>query len=207
MPNSDSIQVLAIDSDEARRRVLKQFLAAGSGVNLAGEADDGAEALAKLNESKIDVVLVDLAGHDDDAMKLAPRIKEMHPGVRVLIITASDTPDDIFAAMDAGADGYLLRGPLSQDLVMAISSVRLGTVWLDPRIARQVLDVMASAAYSEKGRILPTGLLPMPLMPDERELLNQVAGSNCVDGVCMIDADFMKKLKRFAPRTPQDSSH
>jgi DNA-binding NarL/FixJ family response regulator len=204
--SSDSIQVLAIDSDAERRRALKEFLAGSSDVRLASEAANGTEALTKLSESKIDVVLVDLAAHDENTIKLAPQIKQSHPTVRVLITTASDTPEDIFAAMDAGADGYLLRGPLSQDLVMAISSVRLGTVWLDPRIARQVLDVMATAAYSEKGRILPTGLLPMPLMPDERDLLHQVAGSNCVDGVCMVDPDFMKKLKRFAPRTAHGPS-
>lgn len=158
-----------------------------------------AEALQKLEDKHLDIVLLDLAGQDEHAIELTRQIRKSHPTVRVLVTTASNKPEDIFAAMDAGADGYVLKGN-RRGLEMAIRSLRLGTVWLDPGIAQQVLEAMVQASSSgSKKRTLPTGLLTIPLMPDERELLSAVASSSCVDGVCMVDPSFVKKLRRFAP--------
>ena len=102
--------------------------------------------------------------------------------------------------MDAGADGYVLKGN-NQGVEAAIRTVRLGAVWLDPGIATQVLEaiVTESSSHKIKTRTLPTGYMPIPLLPEEKAVLNKVAGSNCVDGVCMIDPEFLKKLKRFDP--------
>ena len=178
---------------------MREFLAAISGVSLTDEATNRSEALQKLKTNPVDVVLLEVAAQDVDAIELTRQIRQSHPSVRVLITTASNQPEDIFAAMDAGADGYVLKGN-HKGLEMAIRSLKLGTVWLDPGIAQQVLEAMVTASSSSsKKRTLPTGLLSIPLMPDEKELLNAVASSNCVDGVCMVDPAFVRKLRRFGP--------
>jgi len=199
MASSTSIQVLSIVSNDDSRLNLREFLAAISGVSLTDEATNRSEALQKLKTNPVDVVLLEVAAQDVDAIELTRQIRQSHPSVRVLITTASNQPEDIFAAMDAGADGYVLKGN-HKGLEMAIRSLKLGTVWLDPGIAQQVLEAMVTASSSSsKKRTLPTGLLSIPLMPDEKELLNAVASSNCVDGVCMVDPAFVRKLRRFGP--------
>jgi DNA-binding NarL/FixJ family response regulator len=198
MANSAPIQVLAIVGNDESRHTWRQFFAGVQGVSLADEASSEAEALQKLDDKHLDVVLLDLSLHNVDAIQLTKKIRQLHPSVRVLISTGFRRASDIFAALDAGADGYVLKGN-DKGLELALSSLRLGTVWLDPGIATQVLDAMMSPAGLGSTRTLPTGLMPIPLFPHEKDLLNKVAASNCADGICMVDPDFVKKLRRFAP--------
>ncbi len=198
MTNSNtSIQVLSVDSHDESRLALQEFFAAIPDLQLAAQAANASEALAALDEKAIDVAIVDLSLVGEDGVQLTKEIKNLYRGVRVLIFTASDSPDDIFSAMDAGADGYVLKDNLTRVLETAIRSVRLGAVWLDPGIARQVLQVVQTPT-TKTSRILPTGLMTVPLLPDERSILHEVASSNCVDGVCMVDPDFVRKLRRFS---------
>lgn len=201
MASSAPIQILSIESDDHTRLALRTFLAETPGMSLSGEAINATEALSKLKEKHIDVVLLDLAGQNLDHIDLMRQIRAAHPSARVLIFTATETANDIFTALDAGADGYVLKGSVFDRLENAIRSVRLGTVWLDPGIAKQVLEITAAGPNSASPRELPTGLLRIPLNPDEKALLSEVASSNCVDGVCQIDPSFLKKLRRFAPAT------
>ncbi len=196
MSNHNSLQLLSVESNDASRSALKETLSKIPDFVLAAEATNAADVLQKLQSLKIDVVLLGLPDVDD-AIVLSKQIRQSCPGVRVLIFTASDSPDDIFAAMDAGADAYVLKENLSKVLENAIRSARLGAVWLDPGIARQVLQVM-EAPPAEPSRILPTGFLRMPLMPHEKSILSEVAAGDCKDGVCLVDPAFLRKLKRFS---------
>jgi DNA-binding NarL/FixJ family response regulator len=200
MDSSESIQVLAMMGNAESRLALREFLAGIQGVSLADEAINDAEALQTLSDKHVDVVLLDLSLRDVNAIELTRQIRQSHPTVRVLISTAFRRATDIFSAMDAGADGYVLKGN-EKGLEVAIRTVRLGAVWLDPGIATQVLEVMVSktALGNPVTRTLPTGRMPIPLWPQEKDLLNEVAGSSCADGVCMVDPAFIKKLRRFAP--------
>jgi DNA-binding NarL/FixJ family response regulator len=188
-----------VDSDDQNRAGLQSLLSKLSGLTVVAHTAGAAQALEVLRDKPVDVALLDLTSADRSGIELTKQIRQSHPGVRVLIITASDSPDDIFDAMDAGADGYLLKGNASNVLEHAIGSVKLGTVWLDPDIAKQVLQVVETR-NSTTARVLPTGLMILPLMPDEKTLLAEVASSSCVDGVCMVDPSFVKKLRRFSTR-------
>ncbi len=196
MTSQTSIQVLVLASDDENRLALHDFFFNKPGLTLAAEAANASEASLCLNTKHVDVALLELGAQDTDGVELTRQIRKSHPTVRVLISTASNTPENIFAVMDAGADGYVLKGN-DIGLEKAISTVRLGTVWLDPGIAAQVLEAMVSAPPST--RVLQTGMMTLPLMPDEKQLLNQVAASNCTDGVCMVDPSFVRNLRRFAP--------
>lgn len=201
MAGSTSIQVLSVVGNDESSRCLRELLRGLRGVSLADEASSEAEVLQKLGDKHVDVVLLDLSLPDVDTIRLTQQIRQSHPAVRVLISTAFRRASDIFSALDAGADGYVLKGN-NKGLESAIGSVRLGAVWLDPGIAKQVLDAMAAPTALDKQakRTLPTGVMPIPLWPHEKDLLNKVAASNCADGVCMVDPSFVKKLRRFAPQ-------
>lgn len=198
MAPSASIQVLNILSNDASSRAIQTFLSALQGIAITSEASSQEETLRILADQKVDVVLLNLPAQNVDGIELTRQIRKLHPSVRVLISTANNKPEDIFAAMDAGADGYVLEGN-ETGLEMAIRSVRLGTVWFDPGIAAQVLDTIVSASSNSSTRILQTGLLVLPLMPEDKSLLSNVAASSCKDGICMVDPSFVKKLRRYAP--------
>lgn len=196
MTSQPSILVLVVASNEEDRRTLRDFLLEKPGLSLAEEASNNEEALQCLNTKLVDVALLELEAQNAEGIELTRQIRKAHPTVRVLISTDSKTPEGIFALMDAGADGYVLKGN-DVGLEKAISTVRLGAVWLDPGIAAQVLEAMVSAPPST--RVLQTGMMTLPLMPDESQLLSEVATSSCTDGVCMVDPSFIRKLRRFAP--------
>lgn len=197
MSAQNPIQILSVQSDDESRSSLQATLQHIQDVELIAQASDATEALQKLDDRIIDLVLLDLGLSDTNGIDLTKQIRKRHPNVRLLVITASDQPDDIFAAMDAGADGYILKGSIAKALDMSIRSVRLGAVWLDPAIAKQVLLVMEHKA-SIPTRMLPTGVMTIPLLPEEQTVLFEVASSSCVDGVCMVDPSFVAKLTRFS---------
>lgn len=200
MSNQSTIEILYVEGDSQSGQALKGRLAIYPDFKLVAEANTSLEALEKLRDKQFDLALIELSEHDANSIDLIKLIRQLRPNVRVVIVTASDSPDDIFAALDAGADAYVLKGTHSDALGMAIRTARLGTVWLDPGIAKAILDSMDSTSTGKKlTRVLPTGLLTIPLLPEEESVLNDVAGSSCKDGVCMVDLDFIKKLRRLSP--------
>lgn len=194
---NNRITVLSVENNDSDLLAVRSFLIQIDGLHLV-EATNGADALQQLKDSAVDVALIDV-GSPDENVQLTKVIRQSHPSVRVIIFTSADTPEDIFTAMDAGADGYVLKGIFTKALETALRSVRLGAVWLDPGIATQVLKVIETAHTSRSSRTLPTGILTIPLMPEEKSMLSEVAGGECKDGVCMVDPSFIKKLRRFAP--------
>lgn len=195
--DNNQITVLSVENNESDLLAVRAFLLQIPGLKLL-EASNAEDAMNRLLEAAVDVALID-AGSPNANVQLTKSIRQAHPTVRVIIFTSADTPEDIFAAMDAGADGYVLKGAFTAALETALRSVRLGAVWLDPGIANQVLKVIETAHTSRPSRTLPTGIMTIPLMPEEKSLLHEVAGGECKDGVCMVDPSFIKKLRRFAP--------
>lgn len=199
MSDQNTIRVLSIESNADGTHSLHDHLSKIPGLVIAADATNAADALQKLQAHAIDMAVLDMGSHDMDGIGLIKQIRQSNPTVRVLVVTASDAPEDIFASMDAGADAYVLKGNVSAAVEPAIRSARLGAVWLDPGIANQVLLAMETPTSAPPSRILPTGYLRMPVLPDEKSLLMAVAASSCTDGVCMVDPSFVKKLKRFSP--------
>jgi two-component system, NarL family, response regulator LiaR len=201
MSNQPRLHILSVQPNHESRLALQKALSSISDFHLVGEAANELDLLQKLQESQVDVVMLGLP--EVDAVGLTKQIRKTNSSIRVLIITGSDSPDDIFAAMDAGADAYILKNSIPNVIELAIRSARSGAVWLDPGIAKQVLEVV-EAPPAEPSRILPTGFLRMPLMPNEKSILSEVASGNCKDGVCMVDPSFIRKLKRFSSSAPHN---
>jgi two-component system NarL family response regulator len=111
----DPIRVLIADDHALFRRALEMVLKKEPGIELVGQASDGAEAVRMAGESLPDVVLMDIRMPKITGIEAARRVKEAAPSVKVVMLTVSDEEEDLFDATRAGASGYLLKGiPLDE---------------------------------------------------------------------------------------------
>lgn len=198
MTESPPVNVLSLESDQSIRSSIRALFEGLSDMTLSAEAETVEQARIILERGEVDLILIDLA--EPDSIAFITEIRTRFKTVKVAVVTASDEPGDIFSAMDAGADAYVLKANLNESLENAIRCARLLQVWLDPGLARQVLQVIESSTTSKSSRVLPTGLMILPLLPEDKSLLEQVASNEqCEGGVCMVDASFLKKLRRYGP--------
>jgi DNA-binding NarL/FixJ family response regulator len=192
--NAEKLEIFFVEDNDVIRFALKSMLRRIPDFSVVGEAANGLSALEQLPRLEPGVILVDIGLPDIDGIDLTKEIKLVMPDSRVLMLTASEDESDIFDALDAGADGYLLKADYGRNLETAIRSVRLGAVWLDPAIARLVLR----ATERPLSKRQQTKVEPIALSHEERTVLGHVAEANCLDGVCLVDPGFVKKLRRFA---------
>ena len=191
MPEPKVTDICFVEDNEVIRFCLRTFLKKIPDFNVVGEAADGPSGLQLITDTNPEVAVIDIGLPGINGIELTKELKAKVPELKVLILTASDSEQDIFAALDAGADGYVLKGDYSTNLEVAIRSVRVGAVWLDPGIARQVLKATQRPSHPS---LPPTA----PLSKREESTLNEVANSSCHDGVCLVDPKFLRKLKRFS---------
>ena len=118
-------------------------LGAHEGMDVVGEAADGAEAIAAVAELKPDVVVMDVRMPVMDGVEATAAITAEHPDVRVLILTTFDLDEYAFAALRAGASGFLLKNVPPEELVAAIRTVASGDAVVAPRVTRRLLETFA----------------------------------------------------------------
>lgn len=139
---SDPLKVLVVDDHELVRTGLRGVLSINEGFDVVAEAGDGVQALAALELHNPDVVVMDLQMAGMGGIEATRRIMERRPTTAVLVVTMFDDDDSVFAAMAAGASGYLLKGADRDELKSAVRSVGLGQVVLGPGVAQKVLRRM-----------------------------------------------------------------
>jgi DNA-binding NarL/FixJ family response regulator len=110
-----------------------------------GEAENGLQAVEKVEQLNPDIVLMDVGMPIMDGIEAARKIKEKHEQVRVVMLTSHDSESDIFASLAAGAGGYCLKDTPPERLYQAVRSVQAGDVWLDAVIAAKILRQYSSA--------------------------------------------------------------
>jgi two-component system, NarL family, response regulator LiaR len=201
MPDSKTVNLFSVEDNQVISFRLRAFLKQIGDFNLLGEATSGYEAVEQILQLKPDVVLVDIGLPDLDGINVTRRIKTALPGTRVLMLTASEDAKDIFESLDAGADGYVLKGNYSISLEMAIRSVQIGSVWLDPAIAKMVVRRTRKTV-----EIAPVQADTFASEAIDR--LDHVAASNCKDGVCLVEPEFMQKLRQLnrSPASAESTS-
>ena len=137
------IRVVIVNDQPLVRAGFRMVLGAQPDMTVAGEAADGAEALRLLRHTEADVVVMDIRMPVMDGVAATRRLCAEPGGPRVLVLTTFDTDEDAFAALQAGASGFLLKNAPPQDLLAAIRVVATGDAVVAPRITRRLLDRFA----------------------------------------------------------------
>lgn len=134
------IRVLTVEDHSMTRLGLRIALEKSENIEIAGEASDGVTAVDIAVKEKPDVILMDIGLPYMDGITATEKIKEALPNTRILIYTSRENDEDVFSALSAGADGYIMKGTEADKLISALTAVAEGTAWLDPAIARLVLS-------------------------------------------------------------------
>lgn len=128
------------------REGTRQLLEREADLEVVGEAADGAQAVALVERLRPDVAIMDISMPVMTGIEATRQIKASHPNTAILILTAYDDDQYIFALLEAGAAGYLLKDVPSAEVVRAVRSVHAGEPVLHPAIARKVLARFAASA-------------------------------------------------------------
>lgn len=151
----ESHRVLVADDHDDFRRGLEALLAAAPSVEVVGTAADGAMAVALALELQPDVVLMDLHMPRVNGIDATAQIVRSSPHIGVLVLTMMEDEESVFAAVRAGARGYLLKGARRGEIVRAVQAVGAGEVIFGPGIADRVMTYFSSARTRPVGDAFP----------------------------------------------------
>ncbi|MDQ3864878.1 MAG: response regulator transcription factor [Actinomycetota bacterium] len=167
----ERIRVLIADDHPFFRDGLRVLLEATPDTELVGEATDGDQVVTLAAELKPDVILMDLRMPGLGGIEATRKVLEETPETAVLVVTMVEDDDSVFAAMRAGARGYLLKGADKDEMLLAIRAVARGEAVFGPGIARRLIQYFSSPASSRTPRC---SIFP-ELTDREREILDLVA--------------------------------
>jgi len=142
------IKILLAEDHVIVREGTRQLIQREPDMEVVGEAGDGEEAIELANKLHPDVVIMDIAMPRLNGIEATKRIKVLHPAISILILTAYDNDQYIFAILEAGAAGYLLKNVRGRELIDAIRAVYAGESVLYPTIARRVIRQLVSPVSS-----------------------------------------------------------
>ncbi|MFI0815827.1 response regulator [Streptomyces sp. NPDC021098] len=167
---SGAPRVLVADDEELIRTGFRLILSS-RGIEVIGEAADGVEAIAEAERLHPDVVLMDIRMPNLDGLEAAKRVLRLLPECRVLMLTTFDLDRYVYAALAAGASGFLLKDVTAAHLAAAVRLVNTGDALLAPSITRRLVERYATthAATVERTPAVHRDLAP--LTPREREVL------------------------------------
>jgi len=172
---AEPIRVLIADDHERFRRGLKMVLEAEDGMEVVAEAADGAEAVARVEELAPDVILMDVRMPNTNGIEATRTIREAFPATRIIMLTVSDDEDDLFDAVKAGANGYLLKEVSIEEVADAVRAVVQGQSLISPSMAAKLISEFGSLAAVTKPDEEPDPATSPSLSDRELEVLKRVA--------------------------------
>jgi DNA-binding NarL/FixJ family response regulator len=184
---SPPLRVLLADDHPVFRRGLRALLSSLEETVVVGEASDGADAVRLAAELAPDVVVMDLSMPGMNGVEATRGIVEDRSNTAVLVLTMSEDDDSVFAAMRAGARGYLVKGSDTDEVVAAIMAVGRGDAIFGPTVAQRILSFLTRPLSAYDEQMFPE------LSHREREVLDLIA-----TGVS--NADIAKRLS-LSPKT------
>jgi DNA-binding NarL/FixJ family response regulator len=161
------IRIVVADDHPVVRDGLRALFTSLPGTDLVGEATTGREAIRAAVTARPDVLVMDLRMPDLDGIAATAEISRVAPDVAVLVLTMFDDDESVYAAMRAGARGYLVKGAAQEQISQAIGTVAAGGAIFSPGVARRVLDLFTGPAPAVR---------PFPeLTGRERDVLDLIA--------------------------------
>lgn len=136
----NTISVFLVDDHELVRRGLRSYLGNRPDIVIAGEAESGEQALALIQQTQPDVVIMDISMPGMDGMETTRRLKAQCPHCHVLTLTVHDDKQYFIEMLAAGASGYITKQAAAEELGAAIQAVAQGQVYLQPALARWLLE-------------------------------------------------------------------
>lgn len=165
----EPIRVLIADDQLITRQGLRTMLSSEAGIEVVGEATNGAEVIELAESTQPDVILMDLKMPGVNGIEATRRIHRTSPHLAILIVTIFADDTSVFPAIRAGASGYLLKDADHGELLRAIQTVAAGGVIFSPGIARRVLHYLSEPQSNVPSRVFDE------LTPREREILELIA--------------------------------
>lgn len=169
MTNTSPVRVVIADDHPMFRYGLTAALAGAPEVEIVGEAADGQELLAVVEQTHPDVVLTDLTMPGLGGTAATRQLLARYPQLGVLVVTMHEDDENLFGALRAGARGYLLKGADRVDIVRSIVAVARGEAVYGSAVARRIVDFFTSAKREYVAQAFPE------LTGRERDVLNHVA--------------------------------
>jgi len=166
--NSDPIRVLIVDDHAPFRTGLRALLASIPEMEVAGQAENGSDAIHEASKLQPDVILMDIQMPGMNGIEATRIIYQTSPHIGVIVLTMFEDDDSVFAAMRAGARGYLLKGADQAEILRAIHSVQSGEALFGPGIARRLVNFFS--------QLNPQAQHPFPELTErEREVIDLLA--------------------------------
>lgn len=141
-----ALRVLLADDHALVREGLRALIDAQPDMQVAGEAENGDQAIAQANALVPDVIVLDVWMPRLDGVHATPQLRRACPGAAIIVLTACDDTSCLRGLLDAGAAGYVLKHAAGEELVGAIRAVAAGGVYVDPRIAGELVGTNGDAA-------------------------------------------------------------
>jgi DNA-binding NarL/FixJ family response regulator len=165
---ADAIRVLLVDDHAVVREGLRNFLALQDGMEIVGEASDGAEAIEQAERLEPDVILMDLVMPGLDGIGAMRQLRVRAPASRVIVLTSFLEDERVLPAIQSGAAGYLLKNVVPAELARAIRAAHAGEAIIDPTAAARLVHAIADDAR-------PRIEEPERLTRRERDVLELIA--------------------------------
>ena len=165
------VTVVLADDQALMRMGFRMVLDAEDGIEVIGEASDGASALAQARALRPDVILMDVRMPGMNGIDATAAITAQCPATKILILTTFDLDEYAFAGLHAGASGFLLKDTRPAELAEAIRTVASGEAVVSPRVTRRMLEMFASHLPDNSSRQIDEDPRIASLTPREKEIL------------------------------------
>jgi len=166
-----TLRILIADDHDLMRRGVKALLQAHPGWEVCGEAHTGREAVAKAEELKPDVVIMDISMPELNGVEAARRIRKVSPASEVLILSVHYSDQLIREILDAGVRGYMVKSDSDRELIVAVETLATHKPFFTPRATEVILSNFSSAGFQSE----PLELLGDRLTSREREIVQLLA--------------------------------
>ena len=181
-----AIRCLIVDSHPLFRQGLRRVLESDSGIEVAGEASDAAEAIEQAQQLRPNVVLLDISM--PGSIEVSRRVTRELPGRRVIFLTQSEDEESLLQCSEAGAHGYILKDSPAHQLLGAIHEVNGGRKYFSPQVLGKLVDDFRSRSSSGLSR-------GTALTPREREVVKMLAEGHSVRQIAGILGLSMKTIE------------